>query len=89
MIVQLDELPGQKEFTSRLNSIRTPAVNKADLQRNAGAKRRIQKLCQGMEESLAAFYSSDNKVKEAQELEELRRFAERKATATPSVPSGE
>ena len=89
LIVQLDELPGQKEFTSRLNSIRTPAVNKADLQRNAGAKRRIQKLCQGMEESLAAFYSSDNKVKEAQELEELRRFAERKATATPSVPSGE
>ena len=37
-IVQLDELPGQKEFMSRLNAIKTPAVKKADLQRNAGVE---------------------------------------------------
>ncbi|MEJ7595133.1 MAG: hypothetical protein WKF77_26715 [Planctomycetaceae bacterium] len=84
-ILQLDELPGQKEFMSRLNAIKTPATEKADLQRNAGVKRKIEKLCLAMEESLTAFYSSDNKIREAQELEQLRKSAERKAAATPGL----
>ncbi len=75
LIVQLDELPGQKEFMSRLNTIKTPAAEKADLQRNAGVKRKIEKLCLAMEESLTAFYSSENKIREAQELEQLRKAA--------------
>ena len=75
LIVQLDELPGQKEFMSRLNTIKTPATEKADLQRNAGVKRKIEKLCLAMEESLTAFYSSENKIREAQELEQLRKAA--------------
>ena len=75
LIVQLDELPGQKEFMSRLNTIKTPAAEKADLQRNAGVKRKIEKLCLAMEESLTAFYSSENKLREAQELEQLRKAA--------------
>ena len=85
LIVQLDELPGQKEFMFRLNTIKTPAIEKADLQRNVSVKRRIEKLCLAMEESLTAFYSSENKIREAQELEQLRRFAERKAATTPGV----
>lgn len=85
LIVQLDELPGQKEFMFRLNSIKTPATEKADLQRNASVKRKIEKLCLAMEESLTAFYSSDNKLREAQELEQLRKSAERKATTTPGL----
>ena len=85
LIVQLDELPGQKEFMFRLNSIKTPATEKADLQRNAGVKRKIEKLCLAMEESLTAFYSSDNKIREAQELEQLRKSAERKAAKTPDL----
>ncbi len=84
-ILQLDELPGQKEFMSRLNAIKTPATEKADLQRNASVKRRIEKLCLAMEESLTAFYSSDNKIREAQELEQLRKSAERKAATTPGL----
>ena len=87
LIVQLDELPGQKEFMSRLNAIRTPATEKADLQRNPGVKRKIEKLCLAMEESLTAFYSSDNKIREAQELEQLRKSAERKAAKTPGLVS--
>ena len=84
-ILQLDELPDQKEFMSRLNAIKTPATEKADLQRNAGVKRRIEKLCLAMEASLTAFYSSDNKIREAQELEQLRKSAERKAATTPGL----
>ena len=84
-ILQLDELPGQKEFMSRLNAIKTPATEKADLQRNASVKRKIEKLCLAMEESLTAFYSSDNKIREAQELEQLRKSAERKAATTPGL----
>lgn len=85
LIVQIDELPGQKVFMSRLNSIKTPASEKADLQRNPGVKLKIKKLCQAMEDSLTAFYSSDNKLREAQELEQLRKSAERKAATTPGV----
>ena len=84
IIHQLDELPGQKEFMSRLNSIKAPATQKADLQRNASVKRRIEKLCLTMAESLTVFYSSDNKIREAQELEELRQIAERKAAVIPA-----
>ncbi|MEZ6032996.1 MAG: hypothetical protein R3C17_07875 [Planctomycetaceae bacterium] len=81
LIVQLDKLPGQKEFMSRLNSIKTPAVQKAESQRNLGAKRRIEKLCLAMEESLTAFYSSENKLREAEELEKLRSAATIQSTA--------
>jgi hypothetical protein len=88
LILQLDDLPGQKDFMSRLNSIKTPAVNKADLQRNAGVKRKIEKLCLTMEESLAAFYSSDNRIRQAQEIEQLRQSAESKSDSIPgAVPS--
>jgi len=69
---------------SRLNSIKAPATQKADLQRNLSVKRRIEKLCLTMAESLTAFYNSDNKIREAQELEELRQVAERKAAAMPT-----
>ena len=86
-ILQLDELPGQKEFMSRLNAIKTPATQKAVQQRNTSVKRKIEKLCLAMEESLTKFYSSDNKIREAQELEQLRKTAKMQpaATVTPGL----
>jgi hypothetical protein len=82
LILQLDELPGQKDFMSRLNAIKTPATEKAVQQRNTSVKRKIEKLCLAMEESLTKFYSSDNKIREAQELDQLRKAANMQPTAT-------
>ena len=83
LIVQLDELPAEKEFKLRLNSIKTPAAKKAVQQRNTSVKRKIEKLCLAMEESLTKFYSSDNKIREAQELEQLRKSASLPASKAP------
>ena len=82
LVLQLDEMPGQKEFLSRLNAIKTPATEKAVQQRNTGVKRKIEKLCLAMEESLTKFYGSDNKIREAQELDQLRRSANMEPAAT-------
>lgn len=82
LILQLDEMPGQKEFMSRLNAIKTPATEKAVQQRNTSVKRKIEKLCLAMEESLTKFYSSDNKIREAQELDQLRKTANMQPAAT-------
>ena len=81
LILQLDEMPGQKEFMSRLNAIKTPATEKAVQQRNTSVKRKIEKLCLSMEESLTKFYSSDNKIREAQELDQLRKTANMQPSA--------
>jgi hypothetical protein len=78
-ITQLDALPGQKFFADQLNRIQTPAVNKANQQKNAGAKRSIDKLCTKMGESLTAFFATDKRVKEADEIEKLRQSAAAKA----------
>lgn len=75
LILQLDEMPGQKEFMSRLNAIKTPALEKAVQQRNTGVKRKIEKLCLAMEESLTRFFSSDSKIRDAQDLDQLRKTA--------------
>ena len=88
LIQQLDALPGQKDFLSKLNAIETPAIDKAKLQRNASVERKIVKLCQAMEDSLTAFYGSETKIKEAEELEKLRQFAERKAASGPAAVPG-
>jgi|GEM_PF-346939 len=87
LILQLDGMPGQKEFMSRLNAIKTPATEKAVQQRNTSVKRKIEKLCLAMEESLTKFYSSDNKIREAQELDQLRKTAKMQpsATVTPGL----
>ncbi len=82
LILQLDGMPGQKEFMSRLNAIKTPATEKAVQQRNTSVKRKIEKLCLAMEESLTKFYGSDNKVREAQELDQLRKTANMQPSAT-------
>jgi hypothetical protein len=82
LILQLDGMPGQKEFMSRLNAIKTPATEKAVQQRNTSVKRKIEKLCLAMEESLTKFYSSDNKIREAQELDQLRKTANMQPSAT-------
>ena len=85
IVEQLDAMPDQKQFMSRLNAIRTPATEKADLQRNPSVKRKVERLCQAMEKSLTEFYSTDNKIREAEELDKLRTSAERKAAITPGL----
>ncbi len=79
----LDAMPDEKEFLSRLNAIKTPAAAKADQQHNPTLKRKVERLCQSMEKSLTEFYSADNKIVEAEELEKLRAYAERVSTKTP------
>ncbi len=88
LVQQLDALPGEKAFLSKLNAIETPAIKKADLQKNASVKRKIQKLCEAMKDSLTAFYGSEKKIKEAEELQKLRQFAERKAASGTAAAPG-
>jgi hypothetical protein len=71
-LANLDDLPGQQHFELELNRIRAPAVQKADAQKNASGKRRVESLCTKMGESLAAFFSTEKKIREAEELRQLR-----------------
>lgn len=84
-IKQLDELPGKEHFESELNAVRTPAIVKADQQKNPSVKRKIESLCRSMSESLTTFYATDKRQKEAEEFEKLRQSAKSKAATTPPV----
>jgi hypothetical protein len=75
-IAQLDALPGPKDFDAMLNQIRTPALRKAEQQKNPGVKRKIEVLCEKMSESLTTFFATDKRLKEAEELKKLRQSAE-------------
>ncbi len=87
-IGQLDALPAQKNFDQLLNRIKTDAVTKANQQKNAGAKKKVETLCGKMGESLALFFAADKRVKDAQELEKLRQSAESQAPASaPTAPA--
>ena len=86
-ITQLDALPGQKRFEELLNKIKTDALTKADQQKNTGARRKVEKLCTKMGESLTLFFAGDKRLREAQEIERLRQSAEARAGA--SEPVGE
>ena len=86
-INQLDALPGQKRFEELLNKIKTDALTKADQQKNTGARRKVEKLCTKMGESLTLFFAGDKRLREAQEIERLRQSAEARAGA--AAPVGE
>lgn len=74
-ISAIEALPAHDEFGVRLTSIRAPAVQRADLTRNAPAKRRIDQLVGKMRESIDKFFAIEKRVKEAEEIEKLRRQA--------------
>ena len=82
---QLNAMHGKEYFESELNSVRTPALIKADQQKNPGVKAKIEKLCTAMSESLTAFYATEKRLKEAEELETLRQSAASKAAVVPPV----
>jgi hypothetical protein len=86
-IKQLDALPGQKRFEELLNKIKTDALTKADQQKNTGARRKVEKLCTKMGESLTLFFAGDKRLREAEEIEKLRQSAEARADA--AAPVGE
>ena len=86
-IAQLDALPGQKRFDELLNKIKTDALTKADQQKNPGARKKVEKLCTKMGESLTLFFAGDKRLREAQEIERLRQSAEARAGA--AAPVGE
>jgi len=88
-IAQLDALPGQRDFDAMLNQIRTPALRKAEQQKNPGVKRKIEVLCEKMSESLTLFFATDKRLKEAEELKKLRQSAESGSfrALPPSTPS--
>ena len=86
-IKQLDRLPGKEHFESELNAVRTPAIVKAEQQKNQSVKRKIESLCRSMSESLATFYATDKRLEEAGEIEKLRQTAaSREATISPVSP---
>lgn len=85
-IAQLDALPGQKEFEAVLNEIRSPAIAKAEQQKNSGVKRKIENLCKRMGESLTVFFATGKRMKEAEELEKLRQSAGASAPTPPTAP---
>jgi hypothetical protein len=84
-ITQLDALPGQKRFDELLNKIKTDALTKADQQKNTGARKKVEKLCTKMGESLTLFFAGDKRLREAQEIEQLRQSAEARAGAAAPV----
>ncbi len=84
-IKQLGALPGKEHFERELNSVRTPALAKADQQKNSAVKRRIESLCRDMSESLTKFYATDKRLQEAEEFEKLRQSAETKSATAPSA----
>jgi hypothetical protein len=79
-LANLEALPGQQHFELELNRIRAPAVQKADAQKNAAGKRRVESLCTKMGESLTAFFSTEKRIRDAEELRQLRESVG--ATAT-------
>ena len=86
-IKQLDGLPGKEHFESELNAVRTPAIVKADQQKNPSVKRKIESLCRSMSESLTTFYATDKRRKDAEEIEKLRQSAQSKAATMPPPTS--
>lgn len=84
-ITQLDALPGQKRFDELLNKIKTDALTKADQQKNTGVRKKVEKLCTKMGESLTLFFAGDKRLREAQEIERLRQSAEARAGAAAPV----
>jgi len=82
---QLGKVPGKVHFDAELNAVRTPALLKADQQKNPGARAKIEKLCTAMSESLTVFFATAKRLKEAEELEKLRQSAESKAAVVPPV----
>lgn len=93
-VTSIDALPARQQFGDRLDAIRSPALQKAEATRNAGAKRRIESLITKMRESIDKFFAADKRVKEADELQKLRQAAglppaasaNPAASATPANP---
>lgn len=74
-VTLLNGLPGKDAFNLKLNEVRAPALRKAENMKNAGAVRRIEKLCTAMSESLTVFFASEKRVKESEEISKLRAAA--------------
>ncbi len=74
-IGSIEALPDHDEFGVRLTSIRAPAAQRADLTRNSAAKRRIDQLVGKMRDSIDKFFAIEKRVKEAEEIDKLRRQA--------------
>ncbi len=75
----LDKLPSQKTFEDLLNKTRINAVTKADQQKNGSAKRKVESLCRKMGDSLTAFFSAESRLRDAEELQQLRDDADSRA----------
>ena len=79
----IDRLPGRDDFGVKLVEIRAPAVAKADATRNPYARRRVEKLIGAMSDSLDKFFDQEKRMKEAKEINQLRK----QAGLPPAAPS--
>lgn len=68
----LDTLPGEKEFTTQLNAVRVPAIDRAKELKDRRAELAVGKLCDAMSKSLAAFFQTDKQIREMEEIQQLR-----------------
>jgi hypothetical protein len=85
-VEKLTELPGKKEFDAKLNAVKQPAVTRADALRNRSARRKIERLCKAMSDSLGDFFSSDKQIAELQEIEKLKEVAKARRTGGTVSP---
>ena len=74
-VQQLTDLPGKREFDAKLNAIRQTGYSRADASRNRSARRKVERLCDAMSESLELFFSSEKQVQQLQEIEKLKQTA--------------
>jgi hypothetical protein len=85
-IKQLTELPGKREFNADLNSVKTIAMKRAADVRNLRARRKIERLCDAMGDSLDEFFSSQRQLQEMEEIQKLKEIAKARKLGTPVVP---
>jgi hypothetical protein len=90
MLATLDSLPGQDAFLSRVESIRLPAIEQANKQRNRMAAQRIRQQCDAGEELVRHYLNPDRQRAVHEEIAELTAAAARQDEPPPaSEPAAE
>lgn len=83
-IKQLDALPGKREFDAALNAVETPAIRRADELNNYSARRKVERLCKAMAESLDAFFATEKQIQQLEEIQKLRETARARNLSAPT-----
>jgi len=66
-------IPSKDDFIDELSLIRVAAVRRADDSRNRFAKRDVEKLCQGVVESVDLFFNATKRARRMEAINQLRQ----------------